>query len=188
MKFSELNEQAKQRAYEQWVESNDSFDPEFVIEHVTNIGKCLGIGIDKVYFEGFHFQGEGAMFEGYYKYNPDWKKALTDYCPNSPEFFNLGERLEKIYQTYGDYSVTVTHSGRYYHENSNYISIDVSEQEDEDGEVFINVDDLDEEITDELRGFMQDIFFMLRKEYEWSNSYEYFSEMVEDLEEFGEEG
>ena len=77
-KYEELDDRAKDKAkdwYRQFI-FQDSCDWEFVFEDAKRAADILGIDIDHrrgsrepaIYFSGFCNQGDGACFEGYYRY------------------------------------------------------------------------------------------------------------------------
>ena len=64
-KFEELNDESQEKAIEKFYDLNiyegwwDS-----VYEMYMDRDTETGFDIDKIYFSGFHSQGDGAMFEG----------------------------------------------------------------------------------------------------------------------------
>ena len=59
--FDELSDEAKERAREWYRQGNcdDSFWSECTIDDAKEIGKYMGMNVDKVYFSGFWSQGDG---------------------------------------------------------------------------------------------------------------------------------
>ncbi len=62
MKFTELSQEAKEKACQWQAETSWWYEPE--IEAAKENGKALGFDIDNVYFSGFWSQGDGASWEG----------------------------------------------------------------------------------------------------------------------------
>jgi len=140
---------------------------------VLSLGRS-GIDINIIYFSGFSGQGDGACFEGSYQYKKGGLKALIDYAPQDEELHYIAKNLQST-QRKAFYQLTanVKHRGHYYHELCTYINI-----RDERDYHFLD-DDLEEEIKDELRSFMQWIYGKLEKEYEWLTSKEAIIESIE---------
>lgn len=186
--FTELSEQAKQKALDkarEW-QADDNFWHEYVIDDAKEIGKLLGIDIDKIYFSGFSSQGDGACFTGHYEYVKGAAKKIQEYAPKDEELHSIAERLQAIQKRhfYG-LSASIKHRGYYYHsgctdidvyKNGNYL---YSEAEQE----------AEEEIKDLLREFMDWVYSKLEREYEWLTSDEQVQEMIQaNGYEFDEDG
>jgi hypothetical protein len=175
-KLNELSKSSQEVAYQQWCQIDqfeDGFMKDgFMKDDIIELGNCIGININKVLYSGFHSQGDGACFTGDYEYKPNWKAKLEGYAPLDETMNDLGEALEVINKWSKSFSVNVTHSGRYYHENS--VDIDCSyddcetEAEEADRTVACN------SVGDLLRKFMKHSYTLLEKEYEYSTSKEAF--------------
>lgn len=206
--YAELSEKAKEKAREWWMKhcehDNWQSDQEWVYEDTTTIAAALGIDIDKIWYTGFWSQGDGACFDGSYKYKKGWPKALAGHMGSSDpkeiakhrvpmgekqmaEFIEerkkliaLGERFQKVQKKYF-YRVqaTVKHTGRYYHEYCTNVTVYT---EDDDGwggyEKAIDAAD-DTEVTDILREYMRYIYRRLEETYEWTTSEERIAEDFE---------
>lgn len=180
--INELNDKQRQTAYEHYLETGDVFfDAESTIEDSKDIGKCFGIDIEDVYYSGFSSQGDGACFAGTYSLNAFWEADLTHYLGAESEYnaqyFDLGRRLQKINETFGDFSVSVVHSGHYYHEMCTRFWFDIEPQYDEDdNEISIDEVALEEDVKTALRDFMCMIYKNLEIEYDYATSYDCFIE------------
>lgn len=193
--INEMNDTQRQAAYERYLQTGDVFfDAESTIEDMSSIGKCFGIDIENVFYSGFSSQGDGACFAGTYSLNAFWKADLTHYlgaeCEYNTQYFDLGRRLQKINETYGDFSVSVVHSGHYYHEMCTRFWFDIEPQYDEDdNEISVDEVALEEDVKTELRDFMCMIYKALEIEYDYATSYDCFIENAEiNVWEFTEDG
>lgn len=198
-KFSELSEQAKERARAWYREGNLDYDWwDSVYEDALRMADILGIEIDyrsysgrngrrgwcepKIWFSGFSSQGDGASWEGRYRYAPGALKKLQS---EAPAFYKDAEgverpipanaelhRIAKALQDaqkrqFCQLEANVTHSGHYYH--SGCMRVEVHHREDH----YRDIGDAEEDITDALRHFADWIYWRLKEEYEWLNSDEY---------------
>lgn len=176
-KFSELSEEAKQTAIENWRnnQNNDDFQfaAESIIDDAKEIGKLLGIDISNIYYSGFYSQGDGACFEGHYRYNTGSIKKLKEYAPENKELHRIADELQALqkkhfYQLMAD----VRHRGHYYHE----MCTDISVYRNDYKEVSSDTEDAVKEL---LRDYMRWIYSTLDKENDYVNSDEAISETLE---------
>ena len=182
--LSELSPEAARVAYERWLEDGGyDFDSQYTIDDMIECGATIGINVDNIYYSGFSSQGDGACFVGSYKFKPDWKSSLENFCPGYTQLISLGERLQKVYEEFGKLYVTVYKtSHRYDHENT--VGFDVQSDDEE-----ISIWAAHDAIEEILKDFMHEIYRRLEEEYTWTNSQEFFQEMAEANEwYFTEEG
>lgn len=185
--FSELSDTAKEKARE-WYRQDLPVDYDFVFEDAANIADILGLDIRQarkttmagaihyvpaVYFSGFWSQGDGARFEGHYRYKKGWKKALKAFC-NDEELMRIGQALQDLqkshfYRLFAD----VRHSGRYYHEYS--MGVDCAHFDNP----YLDTSSIEEEFKDIFADFARWIYKSLRDEYENANSNESIDESLE---------
>ena len=186
-KLNELSESSQAVAYQQWCEGAcDQFDYDFMKDDIIELGNCIGINIDEFLYSGFHSQGDGACITGDYEYNPNWKAKLAGYAPLDETMYDLGEALEVINKWSESFSVNITHSGRYYHENS--VDFECSY---DDCETDVEVAERTlacKVVGNILREFMKYSYTLLENDYEYSmseqafidcdrgNEYEYYSD------------
>ena len=177
-KFDELDDDAKEVARDWW--RNGGLDYEWwdhIVDDAKRVGALIGFEIDKVYFSGFYSQGDGACFEGTYRYSSGWKAKLKAEIGGETleEMLTLGEELQAIQRLcYYKLEASSRHSGFYYHERSMDISLDMSECPESsyaDQEPY-------EEIRDAFASFAQWIYSSLEAEYEWLNSDEQVDESI----------
>lgn len=211
--FDELNDKAKEKARE-WYRAlvfSDSSDWEFVFEDVVRMGSLIGIDIDvrsyqgssgkwynepKIYFSGFSSQGDGACFEGSYRYA---KGAVSKIKSETGFGFKCSdgtigkgdEELIAIAQALQDVQrrhfyrlrATVKHSGHYSHKYCTAIDVEDCENPYKD----LRGDD--KVAIELLRDFMQWIYDSLQAEYDYRSSDEAVEEAIRANEyEFEEDG
>lgn len=89
-------------------ECNVDFDDwyEYVYQEFTEDMEAIGVRVDNIYFSGFWSQGDGACFEGRVEDSKTFLKNFQGY----PMLNNLASNG-------GSVTISVTHSGHYYHEN-----------------------------------------------------------------------
>lgn len=192
--IDELSEQAKQKAYEKWQEHELDYSwYEFVFEDVTRTAEIIGIRIDRIYFSGFYSQGDGACFEGAYKYNPGWKKEfIREYGKNNEsieEPLRIAEALQKVQRkVFYKAGAEIKHKGHYYHELCTDIDVHIND-------VFIYAEynkfnqQAEDQIVDLLRDYMRYIYKRLEQEHDYLLSMDSFIESCESNEyRFTEDG
>ena len=197
-KFSELSDKAKARArewYRQGALDYEWYDA--VYEDAATIADILGIDLrtrkytfqngtvkhngTNIGFSGFWSQGDGAHFEGTYKYAKGAPKAIKKHAPKDAELLRIAEALQKIQSQYFyKLAATVKHRGHYQHENCTDILV-------------YHTDDYrdvpEDDIIELLRDFMRWIYSQLEKEHDCLNSDEQVDEAIQANEyEFTENG
>lgn len=189
-KFEELDDRAKEKARD-WYRQNaldyDWWDS--VYEDAKQIGIILGIDMNHkgkdpcIWFSGFSSQGDGACFEGSYRYAKGASKEIRKYAPKDTELHRIADALTKIQRpAFYQLTATVRHSDRYYHAYSTTIGVN-----DRDG--YEIHDDTENAIVEALRDFMNWIYRQLEKEHDYLMSDESVDENIKANEyEFTEEG
>lgn len=171
--FDELDEQAKQRAIDKFREHNlDYAWWEFVYEDAKTIGALMGITVDRIGFSGFSSQGDGAHFEGSYKYISGAAKAVAQHTGGTDtEIVRIAAELQRIQKGHF-YRVTATvkHRGHYQHEMCTDIYVD-------DGGLG-NSHGTEDAIKEVLRDFMRWIYKRLETEYDYLQSDEQIAETI----------
>lgn len=174
-KFSELSDDAKQKAIEYFAQNNDfEYSAEHVIDNAKEIAERFGLYIDKIYYSGFWNQGDGASFTGSYKYKKGALAEIIKEYPTYTELHGLVKRLQEA-QRRGFYRLeaSINTSGNYCHAYSMRISVEDRE------EPYKNVESLEDDITEELRDYANLIYKDLRDEYEYQTSEEAITENIE---------
>ena len=157
-KFTELPNTAKEKArewfretynHEQWWDCTEC--------DCIDIGKILGIDIDKIYFSGFSSQGDGAQFTGSYAYAKGSAKAIREHAPQDTTLHYIADNLYQLQKRkFYKVSAIVKSSGHYSHEFCT--TIDTYIDNDSTSYVLGSLDEL-------LRDFMRWIYSQLESEY-----------------------
>ena len=181
-KYEELDDRAKDKAkdwYRQFI-FMDSGDWEFVYEGAVQIAQILGIEIDRrpyrtvggdtrsepvIYFSGFWSQGDGACFEGSYRYAKGATKKIREYAQQDTELHRIADGLQNIQRrNFYKLCARMTHSGRYSH--SGCMDVSVWHYDDQ----YRDIGDAEDEVTQLMRDFADWIYDQLEKEYEYQCS------------------
>lgn len=177
--FEELSSRAKENARDWWRELEQmDFDTDFVIGDAQHVGAILGIELDSkpvkllngdtrhaptVYWSGFSSQGDGACFEGRYRYAKGAPKAIRAYAPEDTRLHAIADNLQAIQRkAFYHLEARCQHRGRYYH--SNCMQVDVEHSEDSYRALPEGAHDT---VTEALRDFADWIYRQLEAEYEW---------------------
>lgn len=206
-KFEELTESAKETARQWWRNcENQDFDTEFIYDDVVRMGTLLGIDINThavklmgggvrheptIYYSGFSSQGDGACFEGSYRYKKGTVKAILaetsagndDASKGDKELLRIATALYNL-QRVNFYQLTAStrHSGHYYH--SGCMSVECDRK---DGKIWTA--GAEDEMTQLMRDFADWIYSSLEAEYDYRMSDENVDESIIINEyEFNEEG
>jgi hypothetical protein len=124
-------------------------------------------------FSGFWGQGDGACFEGRYRYSKGSNKAIRDYAPTDKALHRIADQLKSIQRRYFyQLEATIRQRGRYNHEHSMEISVAwetrdylTIPRDDEDG------------LAEAMRDLARWLYGQLEKEYEYLTS----PEAVDDV-------
>lgn len=199
-KFEELSDEAKEKARDWWRQCDDDlgFDVEYVYEDASRMGKLMGIDLDTkpvklmggntrykpcIWYSGFWNQGDGACFEGSYRYQKGGVKAIKAEC-NDPELIRIATQLQEVQrQNFYKIRAKTSHRGHYYH--SGCMPVDVYHSDDD----YRDIGSAEDGITQLLRDFADWIYEQLENAYEYRMSDEAVDESIIANEyEFNEEG
>ena len=182
--FDELSDAAKEKAREWYRNGQLDYDWwDSVYEQADTAAKHLGIDIDRkgkhtpaIYFSGFWSQGDGACFEGSYRYKKGWRSALLhEFGPGDTlnELLSIGQALQEIQsKQFYKLEATCRHRGHYQH--SGCMSVEVEHAEDR----YRDIGDAEGEIRDQLRLFADWIYDCLESEHSWLTSDEQVDESI----------
>ncbi len=200
--FEELSDKAKQAARENFRFSEEiDFDiaNEIVEEDSKYIGKMLGIDVTKLYWTGFHSQGDGASFEGTYKFKAGAVEAIKAEMPTDEKIHLIAEDLEFFYNKYNEtfelvapkdipeHTYITVKCDRSHYCHANTMDFEIANDEYETSP-FVD-DDYLEVVGNSLRDFANWIYKRLNDAYDYQNSDEGMDEYFEDSEiEFFEDG
>ena len=190
-RYNELSEEAKEKARD-WYRSACEFDYEYVYDDFEQICEHLGIELDSkrgrtgpaIYFTGFWSQGDGACFEGRWRYKEGSVEAIKAWAPQDQELARIAQTLAHLQAQYDNQLVArVSHSDRYCHEYSVTIDVDLADWPvDEDGdELEVDLQEVEEAVSEALRDLMRWLYRKLEEDYEYRNSEEVVDEALEDL-------
>jgi len=130
-------------------------------------------GEPKVYWSGFCSQGDGACFEGDYRYKPGAANAIRAEAPQDITLHGIADRLQAIQKRhFYRLRATCRHSGHYYH--SGCMAVDVVDSANE----YRDVSTAERDIRDELHAFADWIYRNLEREWDYQNSDEMIGEML----------
>ena len=183
--YEELSDEAKAKARDWYRKNDDNEYSEFVIDDAKEVAALMGWEIDKIYWSGFSYQGDGACFEGIMRYNKGCAKLVKAYT-NDAELNRIAKAWQSLQRrNFYALEASVKHRGHYYHEmctvfdcedtRSNYGWMQNPEAEDDIKEI--------------ARDFMRWIYKRLEAEYEYSVSDEVVAEnIIANGYEFTEDG
>lgn len=174
--FNELSDSAKETARSWYREHCISYDwCEWVYEGAASAADILGIDLRgiaprrgykiNIGFSGFSSQGDGAHFEGSYRYAKGSQKRIREYAPQDTELHRIADELFKVqsdnlFQLWA----TVKHIGHYQHENCTSIAVYASDDS------YTEDRPVEEAVAKLLRDFMRWIYKQLKKEFNWLDS------------------
>jgi hypothetical protein len=151
--------------------------------------KAVGIDVKQMYFSGFCSQGDGACFIG----NLDNAQTYLDH--HHKDQYPM---IRKLIEAGGGVYVSCNHSGRYYHENCTSFWVDSdclhgvlpapTEFHDQivaqwAKQMANEIDDFEEDVIEQWRSYMQDLYRKLEAEYDHLTSDEVVWETIEANEE-----
>ncbi len=187
--FNELSDEAKETAIEEFHGINtDWLDwANYVIEDAKEIGRLMGIDIDKVYYTGFWSKGDGACFEGNYMYKKGSVKAIIEYAPTDEELHRIVRELQSTQKkVFYQVKASVKQSGHYSHRFCTDFSVDFESWFT--GKDYYN-QKAEEVIIETLRDYMLWIYKRLEAEYDYQTTKEAIIETIEaNKYEFTEDG
>lgn len=200
--YDELDDSAKAKAREWYVQHvfNDACDWEFVYEDAELMANLMGIEIDRrawtnphghkgseprIYFSGFWSQGDGACFEGTYRYKKGAVAAIkkeTGFGYKRPdgtvgtgdkELIRIATELQAIQRKhFYKLRAACTLNGHYYH--SGCMGVDVEDYENK----YRDLGDAEVEVRQLMRDFADWIYERLEDEYDYQTSDEAVEESI----------
>lgn len=189
-KFDELTERAQGHARD-WYREASAHDEwwDYVYADFEAVCSCLGIDIKRVptrtqkstgarrpciWFSGFSHQGDGASFEGSWRYAKGMCKDIRTYAPTDIVLHQIADQLQaaqkpNFYQLVAD----ISQFGNYYHEYTMRIAI----ERDAPGYQDI-AGDTEQAVIEAMRALARWLYRRLEAEYEHVNSDEAVAEMI----------
>lgn len=178
--FEELSDAAKDRARDWWrnLEQQD-FDTSYVIEDAQRMAEILGITLSThpiklmgggtrheptVYWSGFSSQGDGAQFEGRYRYAKGAHKRIRQEAPQDARLHAMADALLKIQRACGYWLEARCDCKGAHYSHSGWMNVEVYDGRDEYKALPQNAE---EAIREVLRDFANWIYRQLEAEYEY---------------------
>lgn len=183
-KFEELSEKAKQYAIGAYWASD--FDSEAVLDEAVRMGSLLGIEIDTstrrgsnisrphIYFSGFWSYGCGVWFEGTYRYRKGSVAAIKAECVDE-KLIRIAKGLKDVQRKHFYALCARCREGGLYR-RTRHLEVDVTDYYD----VYRDIGDAENEVTQLLRDFADWIYEQLEAEYEYQTSEEHILEACKD--------
>ena len=187
--YTELSDTAKEQVCS-WLSQGIDYD--CVYEDAATVADLLGIDIRQtrktlmggghrydptIYWSGFWSQGDGACFEGTYKYKKGSVKAVKEYYKDK-EVHRIAESLAEIQKRYS-YKLTASckHRGHYQHSGCMQVEVEIDSDNDySDSATWRNSEDT---VIQCMRDFADWIYQRLEKEYDYQTSDEVIAETCE---------
>lgn len=181
-RFDELNDDSKTRARDwyrtgafdyPWFESRfDEFEAVCRLLGVdlrTSAVPLMGGGTRKrpnIFFRGFWSQGDGASFEGHYRYRKGADADLRLQYPKDTELLGIADRITNIQRrNFYQLEATIDRRGRYCHEYSMIIDVERSSAQGQEP-----TPDADDILREAMRDLAHWFYRGLEHEFEYLNS------------------
>ncbi len=200
--FDELDDSAKEKARD-WYREVSGYDEwwDYIYSDASAIATLFGLDLNtrlvtlkdkktrwdpNIFFSGFWSQGDGACFEGDYRYAKGGLKAVKEYAPLDTELHRIVQGLQDIQKKYF-YKLKAKTKQHGHYNHSGCMRVEVAKVGDWYDETIGG--EPEEEITQLLRDYADWIYDKLRKEDEWRNEDEQVDDNIRCNEyEFTEEG
>ena len=179
-KFEELDESAKERARDQFKELDyDRWD--CFIDQYEQVLESIGFSNIKIYFSLSYSQGGYAAICGHYRYKKGALAAIKKEYPHWKELHNFCAELQAIQKRNGYNLAASFTNGR-----GGFTRLESASFTNWDRWVS---DETEKELQEAVYSFSQDIYYSLRKEYEYLTNDEQIEEQIESMGyEFYEDG
>jgi len=186
--FKELTPEAQQLVIDasRYFRVEDADWYEYLFDDFEEVCKCLGVEIAEgrhsvraIRFSGFCSQGDGASFEGQYRYRKGWRKALKAYAPVDEKLESIGEDLQEA-QRQSRYNIDarVTVSGRYSNSGCMRVDAELWDEERPVGDETLNQGE--ESIKEALRRLADWLYSRLNDEHDYLTGDEYIRESLSE--------
>lgn len=169
-KFAELSKAAQNKAADWFTSSYQDWN-DYIFERAVQAGGDIGFDVQGIYYSGFNSQGDGAHFVGSFSYVKGGLKYIKAKYPDDATLISIAEEWHSIQQN-NFYSVTgaVKHSGFYQHSGCTSFEVERLGQCANEA--------LEERVKACVRSFMNWIYSMLSKEWEYITTDEYIAEQM----------
>ncbi|EKU72584.1 hypothetical protein [Sphingobium yanoikuyae] len=181
-RLQELSATAKDAA-RSWYRQDAPCDEwhEFVFDDFARICELIGVELGshavrlygggtrqapRIWFSGFSSQGDGACFEGRYRFARASVKAIRAHAPRDGELHRIADTLAAIQRlNFYQLEAGITHRGRYYHEYS--MTIDVERSGPVESAM---TDGAEEVVVEALRDLARWLYRQLEAEYAYQTA------------------
>lgn len=184
-KFDELSDAAKEKARD-WYRDASTGDQwwDCVYEDAQTLAGLLGISLDHkhgrapylgpaIWFTGFSSQGDGACFEGSYRYAKDSVATVKAHAPHDTELHRIAKGLQDVQRPhFYKLIATAKHRGHYYH--SGCMQVEVRHGDD----LYRDIGDAEGDVIQLLRDFADWIYKQLEAECDYLNADEQVDENI----------
>lgn len=169
--FEQLTEDEQKKVIENYHNINTDYGLD--TEDLSTIASFFGVTDFKLYFSGFHSQGDGACFEGRFEYIKGNYKKLVEYAPLDKELHAIHKDYQKaqkacFYSAYG----YIKQSGHYMHSGCTSFSVYSSKSDN-----YIN-DEIENNIIKVFRDLMNNFYKKLNNDYDYLTSDEAIKETL----------
>lgn len=183
--FDELSDAAKERARDWWRSDYDYFEPD--LDDFECVAEILGIEFatcevplcgggtrkqSRIYWSGFGSQGDGACFEGCYRYAPGAAKRIREYAPQDRVLHRIADALQDV-QRRAFYGLSARTAQRGHYCNSGCMSVTVDHNS-----CRWPTGEEEEAIADAMRNFADWMYNRLKEDFEWSTADEQVDEAI----------
>ena len=171
--FDELSDQAKEKARAWWREGalHDGWW-ECVYADAKNVAELFGLDIEHIWFSGFSRQGDGACFEGDYRYKNSALAAVKAYAPQDTDLHYVVKALQdarrRAFYKLGAIGLHCAHV------SVGPCGVDVCHLDDR----WRDIGSTEDDIKKALRDFADWIYRQLEREYEYQTSDEQADEAI----------
>ena len=188
--YAELSDSAKEQVRSRL---GQYIDYDCVCEDAATVADLLGIDIRKtrktmmggwhryvptIYWSGFWSQGDGACFEGTYKYKKGAVDAVKSYAPQDKELHRIAYALQEAQRPFFyKLCATMKHRGHYQH--SGCMQVEVEVDSDNDYSDSATLRNSEGTVIQCMRDFADWIYKRLEEEYEYQTSDEAVAETCE---------
>ena len=179
-KFNELSDKGKEIAQQNYINNMYSDWSHPLIQEFKDIGFVIGIEIQKILFNGFGFQGDGACFIGSFHHKKGGLKKLKKSCSDK-EIISIATEIQDIQKRY-NYKlcgIIVKMHSRYSHEKTVMVETYDKNDNQVEGEDWVLMENI-------FRNFMIIIYCKLEELYHQQTSYETINELEKEYLDSGE--
>lgn len=135
----------------------------------TQVVRLVGGGTREtpnLYFRGFSSQGDGASFEGAYRYAPNAARAIRSHAPKDPMLHGIADDLQHVQRrNFYQLSAVIRQLGHYCHEYSMRIEV----ERDGPAEQAMT-HDAEDAVVEAMRNLARWFYRQLEREYDYWTS------------------